>query len=225
MNLGFLNRVSDARLRSGITECSELLDSGLRNHAAECLKETMEYFDTLDEGKRREFEDALCSQMSENHSKNGSWWTSPRQLPQEVSRRLESSLKDSFERGEMPRSRWYCELFDTSLESAERVYKAHPEDSGAARLFFSGWLHLLGTGAHHLPDSCLITRAQFDHAVAECEGLIASHQLSESMKEEFFRLKRLYITWYSWNGTGGFSDYFKKVNPELKYEKTLGGLK
>ena len=198
----FISAIDDLHLKHGITEYIRLWQSGLKKQANSSIRDTMQYFDTLDKTVQRNFEDSLCKSAEKSK-------TAVR-LPYEISVRLSASLKQSADNNEMPRSRWYCMLFCTGSQMIKDIYYKHPDDHAIAEMYFSSLLSDLDFGAHHFPDGCCISKSCYHECVLECEKLISTHSFSDALLSEYQYLISLYTAYYSWDRICDFSELCKK---------------
>ena len=88
----------------------------------------------------------------------------------------------------MPECRWYYELFRNHKQGYQAVvkyleiaYSSMKCDQKTIDLLFDSYLDILGWGAHHFPDGCIIEDNTIVDCFQKCEDILKEKTVSERL--------------------------------------------
>ena len=192
----------DERLQNGFKYYYELWEKGLKKQANKSIRETMLYFDSLDEQKKKSISYHYCKVVCEEEEYTNlfSRMFHHTDIPYEIMIRISKILKEDSDSNHMPQIRWYYELFDKNDKIIEKAYSHQECDDRTIQLYFTSLLTKLDWGAHHLPEDCLITLDRYNEVVNNCEILLYKHKIDRPLIKDFNYYKRLYNMWWNYQG-------------------------
>ena len=122
----------------------------------------------------------------------------------------------------MPQLRWFYELYKNdkfgcmyAYDMLERAYSSPECDQKTVTWLVNHWLGILGWGAHHFPDGCIITRETARNAAAQCRKIISEKEVDEELKMELHYYETLYQCYYKYEAEGrskSFQEYCDEAN-------------
>lgn len=137
-------------------------------------------------------------------------------------------LEARCEKKSMPELRWYYEMFRNhregykyAIEYLEEAYNSDKCDQRTIDLLFDSYLDILGWGAHHFPDGCIIEKSAKEKAIENCEKIMSEKHVSEMYVNQLNYYIGLYDCYdkYKANGEEGDFEEFCEKNG-LKYQYT-----
>lgn len=207
----------------GLTYYYQLYDKGLKKQANKYIEEYTRSISALDEQDRKDllflFARELCDDDKHDLTKlkkrgNG-------RLPYVLDTLLRDYLYSECLENKMPQLRWYYELYwnDSigamyAAEMLEKAYLSDERDKKTVELLFDLWIDLLGWGAHHFPDGCIITKEAVSNAVSQCKKIISENKVEEKFIEKLRYYEALYQCFYKYEAEGrskSFQEYCKEA--------------
>lgn len=195
-----------------VAEYLKLWNLGLKKKANQIIKEAMEQFDGWSKEHKKEVVLEFCAQVCD--TEDSPFRQVFGRVPYELSTRIKDILYDCCEEMGMPCLRWCYELCGHDGDILRKAY-CHPGcDEKTVCYYFKAFLDDLWYGAHHFPDGCLITEADFDKTVDCCERILEEHTVSQDLKAEYEYYKRLYQIWWEVKGTGNGRNFLEQCEKE-----------
>lgn len=125
----------------------------------------------------------------------------------------------------MPQLRWFYELYRNdktrgvyAVDMLERAYSSAERDKKTTELLLDSWLDVLGWGAHHFPEGCIITKKEECDALEQCKKIISENEVDESSKEKLRYYELLYQCYYKYKNDGkrrSFQEYCDEAGLSL----------
>lgn len=190
----------DEKLQNGFKDYYELWEKGLKKQANKSIRETMLYFDSLDEQQKKSICYRYCTAVCEQEEYTNlfSRMFHHTDIPYEIMRRIAKVLKEDCDSNYMPQIRWYYELFDNDDNIIKKAYIHQKCDDRTIQLYFTSLLTKLDWGAHHFPEGSLISLDKYNEVVNNCEILLCKHKIDKPLIEDFNYYKTLYAMWWEY---------------------------
>ena len=131
-----------------------------------------------------------------------------RHLPFQITELLDSYLSRECERDQMPQMRWAYQIFgntynphDPTLDHdffpiLKRAYMHEKCDPQTVKLYFEEQLASLWLGQHHFPESCGITKEEFESIVSVANKILSEKTVEPQLVDEFEYYMKLYQTYF-----------------------------
>lgn len=99
----------------------------------------------------------------------------------------------------MPELRWFYELFFNdafgmkyACDFLDKAYKSSACDGKTVNLLFASYIDILGWGAHHFPEVCIIDCAARDRALEQCRKIMEEKSVDEKLQAQLKYYEILY---------------------------------
>lgn len=125
----------------------------------------------------------------------------------------------------MPELRWFYELYNSdkfgveyAMEFLEKAYYSQECDDKTVSLLFTSYIYILGWGAHHFPEGCIISEMAKDNAFNQCKKIMSKKDVSEKLKAELKYYEILYSSYSNYikdNRKKDFKEYCEELNIEF----------
>ena len=109
-------------------------------------------------------------------------------IPYELKEYILMWITPRCEEKKMPECRWYYELFrnhkqgyQAAVKYLEIAYSSMKCDQKTIDLLFDSYLDILGWGAHHFPDGCIIEDNTIVDCFQKCEDILKEKTVSERL--------------------------------------------
>ncbi len=203
---------------AGIGEYRGLFEKGLKKQANKHLFKFAEDFKTnVSEAEAdgilfcfcREYFDQKALPSALTHD----------QLPFQLTELLNDYLNRECSKEKMPQMRWAFQLYGRyynphdpqnehdPFDILKKAYE-HPEcDQKTVDLYFNEQVEWLYWGAHHFPDSCIISRESYRETVKTAEKILSEKTVAPALIEEFSYYVGLYELFYEWSDSGRKGDF------------------
>ena len=205
----------------GLLYYYQLYDNGLKKQANKYIADYVHTISAWDKQKLNgilfQFVQELCDEKEYDFLKRGN-----SRLPYALDIVLRDYLYSECLKNMMPQLRWFYELYRDdkndcmyAKDMLERAYSSSERDEKTVELLFDSWLDVLGWGAHHFPDGCIITKETMRNAVEKCKKIICENEVDEKLKEELRYYELLYQCYYKYKNEGerrSFQEYCSEAN-------------
>ncbi|GAA0075864.1 hypothetical protein UT300005_02420 [Clostridium sp. CTA-5] len=222
----FIEGFEDERLQNGFNDYYELWEKGLKKQANKSIRETMQYFDSLNKQKKKSITYHYCKAVCEQEEYTNlySRMFHHVDIPYEIMTRISKILKEDCDSNYMPQIRWYYEFFDKDDKIIEKAYSHQECDDRTIQLYFTSLLTKLDWGAHHFPEGCLITLDTYNKVVNKCDILLHKHRIDKPLIEDFNYYNRLYNMWWKYRESDrikSFNEWCQNHNVEFETVPTF----
>ena len=122
----------------------------------------------------------------------------------------------------VPELRWFYELFcqdKTGCEYAfaflKKAYESKECDTKTVNLLFASYLDVLGWGAHHFPNSCIITAEVRNDAFSKCKIILSEKEVDNRLQAQLKYYEILYLCYDNYvndDKEKDFNQYCKEAN-------------
>lgn len=154
-----------------------------------------------------------------------------RHLPFQITKLLDDYLDRECKKNKMPQMRWAYEIFgnrynphDPKREHdfytiLERAYMHEECDPQTVRLYIREQLDFLWWGQHHFPESCGMTKAEFERIVSVVNKVLSEKTMEPQLVKKFeyyVKLYHIYFRWQENDRNGNFYELCKRE--EIEFE-------
>ncbi len=199
-----------------------LYKKGLKKQANKYIENFVREFEAIDELEKDEilyhFVCDLCDRDIYDYLKERGNGKIPYALNQCVRDWLYKCCLDE----KMPELRWFYELYyndafgvECAGEFLEKAYAGRECDAKTVNLLFASWIDILGWGAHHFPDCCIISDEARDNAFTQCRKIMGEKTVDEKLQAELKYYETLYSCYNNYCAGGrkkNFQQYCDEAN-------------
>ena len=205
----------------------QLYEQGLKKQANKYIED---YVHTISAGDRKELNDVLFLFAQElcdikKYDSMGLRERGNGRIPYALDMLLRDYLYSECLENKMPQLRWFYELYKNdkfgvmyAKDMLERAYLSADCDQKTVTLLFASWLGVLGWGAHHFPEGCIITREEMHNAVEQCKKIMSEKEVDEELIAELHYWELLYQCYYKYVDEGrskSFQEYCDEAEIEF----------
>ncbi len=143
-------------------------------------------------------------------------------IPYDLKEFIRIWLTPRCEEKKMPELRWYYQMYHNDrigYKFADKyladAYSSDKCDQKTVDMKFNSYLDILGWGAHHFPDGCIIENSDRDNCIKNCEKIMRENTVSEHLLNELQYYKILYACYEKYEKDGrirDFDTYLKEGN-------------
>lgn len=152
-------------------------------------------------------------------------------IPYELKEYILMWITPRCEEKKMPECRWYYELFrnhkqgyQAAVKYLEIAYSSMKCDQKTIDLLFDSYLDILGWGAHHFPDGCIIEDNTIVDCFQKCEDILKEKTVSERLINQLNYYRILYECYNRYVDDGRkrkFEDYLNEANIHFLYSRAF----
>ncbi len=184
---------------NAIEQYNDLFGKGLKKQANQYMEDVSRKLELLDEVEQDQILYRFVSKLCDGSRYDFLKQRGNGRIPFALEQRVKTWLYNRSCAGKMPELRWFYELFHNDsfgVEYAddflEKAYESRDCDSKTVDLLFDSHLRVLGWGAHHFPDSCIITDAAKTFAFEQCEKIMREKAVDEKLQAQLKYYEILY---------------------------------
>ncbi len=210
---------------NAIGHYNDLYEKGLKKQANKYIENVSRELETIDEfGKEKifyRFINELCDGNRYDYLKQRGNGEIPFALKQSIKNWLyKRCLADK-----MPELRWFYELFlndsfgiKYAYDFLEKAYNSRECDAKTVNLLFASYIDILGWGAHHFPEDCIIDNTERNGAFEQCRKIMGERAVDEKLQFQLKYYEILYSCYDSYCNDGrkkDFKQYCNEANIEF----------
>lgn len=206
-------------------------EKGLKKHANAEMEAIINYLNSLSNSDT----DCIMHQFLSEYCDCAIWNSLKERgngdLPFALKEFIRLWLTPGCEEKKMPELRWYYELYwsdrignQFAVKYLEYAYLSNECDQKTVDMLFNSYLDILGWGAHHFPDGCIIEKTTKEESVQNCEKILKEKSVSEYLQQQFQYYKILYSCYDKCLENGKIKDfdtYLKASNIDFHYCKAF----
>ena len=209
----------------------ELFEKGLKKQANEEMRMLVNYINTLPENDIDTIMYRFLSEYCDLNIWNFLKKRGNADIPFELKKCIRLWLQPKCDDNKMPELRWYYEMYHNdpvghqiAVEYLEKAYLSDKCDQKTVDMLFDSYLDVLGWGAHHFPEGCIIASSVKEDCIQNCENILNENNVSEHLANEFQYYRKLYECYdcYVKDGrTGDFDTYLAESDIDYYYNKAF----
>lgn len=197
----------------------DLYEKGLKKQANKYIENVSKELEAMDEFEKGEifyrFVNDLCDGCRYDYLKKRGNGEIPFALKQSVRNWMyKRCLADK-----MPELRWFYELFVNdsfgmkyAYDFLKKAYSSKACDAKTVNLLFASYIDVLGWGAHHFPDGCIIDNTARDEAFGQCRKNMGEKAVDEKLQAQLKYYEILYSCYNSYCNDGKKKDFRQYCN-------------
>lgn len=218
-----------------INEYIEVYNKGLKKQANTQIKSVIDFLDNLESSKL----DAIFRRFLSEYCDDSIWDSLSKRgngdIPFALKNRIKLWLIPRCKEKKMPELRWYYELYhnhsqgvedyDFLIKCLDDAYLSDKCDQKTVDLLFDSYLDVLGWGAHHFPDGCIIETSTRKDCIINCKKIMTEKTVNEKllMKYKYYQLLYECYDMYVEDGRKrDFNLYLSEANIDFYDKKAFG---
>ena len=196
-----------------------LYGKGLKKQANKYIENVSAKIEAMDEFEKERLFYSFLNEVCDGHKYDYLKERGNGQIPFALKQSIRNWLYKRCMAGKMPELRWFYELFHNDafgVEYAhvflEKAYKSKECDAKTVNLLFTFYIDILGWGAHHFPEGCIIDHATRDDAIEQCRKITKEKSVDEKLQAQLKYYEILYSCYNSYCNDGKKKDFKQYCN-------------
>lgn len=203
----------------------DLYEKGLKKQANKYIENVSGKIEAINAFEKETIFCSFLNELCDGHKYDCLKKRGNGQMPYALKKSIRNWLYKRCQAGRMPELRWFYELFrhdafgvKYACDFLEKAYKSRECDLKTVNLLFASYLDVLGWGAHHFPEACIIDCAARDDAMEQCRKIMREKSVDEKLQAQLKYYEILYSCYHSYCSDGkkkDFKQYCSEANIEF----------
>jgi len=192
----------------------DLYEKGLKKQANKYIENVSVEIEAMDELEKERIFHSFLGELCDGHKYDYLKKRGNGQIPFALKQNIRNWLYKRCMADQMPELRWFYELFrneaadvNHAFDFLEKAYKSRECDAKTVNLLFDSYIDILGWGAHHFPDGCIIDNVTRDDAFEQCRKIMKEKSVDEKLQAQLKYYEILYFCYNSYCSDGKKKDF------------------
>jgi len=197
----------------------DLYEKGLKKQANKYIENVSAEIEVIDEPVKERIFNSFLSELCDGHKYDCLKKRGNGQIPFALQQSIRNWLYKRCIDDKMPELRWFYELFHNdafgvkyACEFLEKAYKSRECDAKTVSLLFASYIDILGWGAHHFPEGCIIDCATRDDAFEQCRKIMKEKSVDEKLRAQLKYYEILYFCYDRYCNDGKKKEFEQYCN-------------